>query len=107
MKIINTDFLVLGSGIAGLSFALKASALGKVSVITKAACAESNTRLAQGGIACVWDEHDDYKKHIDDTLIAGAGHCNVMAVEMMVKKAPEMIRELMNAGVHLDRQNNN
>lgn len=106
MKIINTDILVLGSGIAGLSFAIKASSLGKVSIITKAASAESNTRLAQGGIACVWDKEDDFKKHINDTLVAGAGHCNVEAVEMMVNKAPEMIRELINAGVHFDLQKN-
>ncbi len=105
MKIISTDVLVLGSGIAGLSFAIKAASFAKVAVITKSEIAESNTRYAQGGIACVLDDKDDFKKHIQDTLIAGAGHCNESAVEMMVTKAPEMIKELMNIGVEFDTNN--
>jgi len=99
MKKTKTDILILGSGIAGLSLAIKASSLGKVSVVTKAACSESNTRLAQGGIACVWDEQDNFLKHIEDTLTAGAGHCKREAVELMVKTAPQRIQELAELGV--------
>ena len=68
-----TDFLVLGSGIAGLTFALKASKYGKVTVITKAKLEDTNTHYAQGGIASVFSEPDNFEKHIQDTLIAGAG----------------------------------
>ncbi|MFI5221640.1 MAG: L-aspartate oxidase [Bacteroidia bacterium] len=100
MKKIETDILVLGSGIAGLSFAIKAASIAKIAVVTKAACSETNTRLAQGGIACVWDEQDNFEQHLQDTLIAGAGHCNKDAVKLIVSKAPEMIRELMKLGVH-------
>jgi len=71
-----TDFLVIGSGIAGLSFALKAAKHGKVSVVTKAAIEDSNTRYAQGGIAAVFSKPDNFEKHISDTLIAGAGICD-------------------------------
>lgn len=107
MKIINTDILVLGSGIAGLSFAIKAAELGKVCIATKAACAESNTRLAQGGIASVQGKDDSFKSHIQDTITAGAGHCDVSAVEMVVKKAPKMINELYEMGVKFNLSQNN
>lgn len=106
MKIVETDILVLGSGIAGLSFAIKASALGKVCIVTKAACAESNTRLAQGGIASVHSKEDSFKSHIQDTITAGAGHCDVTAVEMVVKKAPLMIKELSEIGVNFNHSPN-
>ena len=67
------DFLVIGSGVAGLSFALRAAAHGTVAVVTKKASAESNTNYAQGGIAAVMDPADSVEDHIQDTLVAGAG----------------------------------
>ena len=70
-----TDFLVIGSGIAGLTFALKAAKFGKVSVVTKAHLNDSNTKYAQGGIAAVFSEPDTVDKHIRDTIIAGGGCC--------------------------------
>ncbi len=107
MKNIETDVLVLGSGIAGLSFAIKAAELGSVCIVTKAASSNSNTWLAQGGIACVWDEKDNFNNHIQDTLLAGDGHCNVSTVETVVKNAPNMIRDLMSLGVHFNKETNN
>ncbi|NUM31391.1 MAG: L-aspartate oxidase [Bacteroidetes bacterium] len=107
MKTLKTDILVLGSGIAGLSFAIKAAKLGKVCIATKAACAESNTRLAQGGIASVQGKDDSFKSHIQDTLTAGAGHCDISAVEMVVKKAPKMIDELYQMGVKFNLSEKN
>jgi L-aspartate oxidase len=99
-----TDFLVLGSGIAGLTFALKASKFGKVSVITKAGLEESNTRYAQGGIAAVFGEPDNFEKHINDTLIAGDGCCDEAVVRMVVSEAPERIKDLIRLGVPFDRK---
>jgi L-aspartate oxidase len=99
-----TDFLVLGSGIAGLTFALKASKFGKVSVITKAGLEESNTRYAQGGIAAVFREPDNFEKHINDTLIAGDGCCDEAVVRMVVSEAPERIKDLIRLGVPFDRK---
>lgn len=107
MNKIETDILVLGSGIAGLSLAIKAASIGNVCIVTKAACIESNTRLAQGGIACVWDETDSFKKHIDDTLIAGDGHCNIIAVNTVVQNAPKMIQDLMSLGVKFNKNKDN
>jgi L-aspartate oxidase len=99
-----TDFLVIGSGIAGLSFALKASKFGKVSVVTKAGIEDSNTRYAQGGIAAVFSEPDNFEKHIKDTLIAGDGFCNEEVVRMVVEEAPERIKDLIELGVSFDRK---
>lgn len=98
-----TDFLVIGSGVAGLSFALKAASLGKVLVITKANKDESNTKYAQGGIAGVMSEIDSFEKHIDDTLIAGDGLCKEDIVRMVVEQAPLRIKELMDYGANFDR----
>jgi L-aspartate oxidase len=100
-----TDFLVLGSGIAGLTFALKASKYGKVSVVTKAKLDDTNTRYAQGGIAAVFSEPDNFKKHIRDTLIAGDGICNEEVVRLVVQEAPARIKDLIDLGVPFDKKN--
>lgn len=96
---IKTDYLVIGSGIAGLSFALKAARSGKVAIVTKKEIIESNTLYAQGGIASVWSHEDSFEKHIDDTLKAGDGLCNRDMVEMTIKQGPERIRDLIRWGV--------
>lgn len=93
-----TDFLVLGSGIAGLFFAIKASQIGEVIIVTKKDKSESNTNYAQGGIACVFDKDDKFEYHIEDTLKAGAGLCHKDVVEMVVKEAPKRIKELISLG---------
>ncbi len=98
-----TEFLVLGSGIAGLSFALKVAEFGKVILISKTSLEESNTKYAQGGIAAVTYEPDNIKKHVEDTLIAGDGLCNREIVEMVVKEAPAQIQQLIDWGVSFDR----
>lgn len=104
---MQTDFLVIGSGIAGLTYALKAAKHfpdKKVLVITKTNADETNTKYAQGGIAGVWDEaKDSFEKHIDDTLIAGDGLCNKDIVEIVVKEGPERIREIIEYGANFDK----
>jgi L-aspartate oxidase len=92
------DFLVLGSGAAGLSFALGAADHGTVAVVTKKASAESNTNYAQGGIAAVMDAHDSFESHVRDTLVAGAGLCDPAVVDLVVREGPERIRELQGRG---------
>jgi L-aspartate oxidase len=100
-----TDFLVIGSGIAGLSFALKAAKKGKVLVLTKVNTDETNTKYAQGGIAAVFDpETDSFEKHINDTLIAGDGLCDREIVEIVVKEGPDRIRGLIEYGANFDKQ---
>ena len=81
-----TDFLIMGSGIAGLSLSIKASALGSVAIVTKKETWESNTNYAQGGIAAVTDKTDSFDEHINDTLICGAGLCRKDVVEFVVKE---------------------
>ncbi len=98
-----TDFLVIGSGIAGLSFALKAAKHGKVCIVTKSNEDESNTKYAQGGVAVVIDKDDSYEKHIQDTLVAGDGLCIETIVEMVVKEGPERIQEIVNYGTNFDK----
>ena len=100
------DFLVIGSGIAGLSYALKVAEKGSVAVITKDELRESNTRYAQGGIASVMYPPDDYEQHVRDTMDAGDGLCKQDVVEMVVREAPEQIRQLINWGVEFDRKEN-
>jgi len=95
-----TDFLVIGSGVAGLSFALRVSTWGKVAVVTKKEIEESNTKYAQGGIASVWSQEDSFDAHIRDTLVAGDGLCHPDVVEMVVKNGPDRIRDLVNWGVN-------
>ncbi len=99
-----TDFLVIGSGIAGLTFALKAASFGKVAIVTKAELKDSNTMYAQGGIAAVFSEPDNFEKHINDTLIAGDGFCNEEIVRMVVQEAPDRIKDLIDIGVSFDRK---
>ncbi len=98
-----TDFLIIGSGISGLSFALKASRLGRVTLITKKRKLDSATNLAQGGIAAVLDPADSFAAHIEDTLNAGAGLCHQDVVRMVVENGPERIRELMALGVDFQK----
>jgi len=99
----NTDFLVIGSGIAGLSFALKASAHGKVLIITKAAADESNTKYAQGGIAAVTAATDSFEEHIIDTLQCGDGLCDEKAVRMVVSESKKRIEEIIEWGAQFDK----
>lgn len=97
------DFLVIGSGIAGLSFALKASKLGTVAIITKREIDNANTKYAQGGIASVTYPPDNFDKHIQDTLIAGDGICDLDAVKTVVQNAPLRIKELIELGTKFDK----
>lgn len=92
------DFVVIGSGIAGLTFATKAAKLGEVLILTKKRKADSNTNYAQGGIAAVFGKDDSFEKHITDTLNAGEGLCHSSAVEIMVRKGPRLVRELYDMG---------
>jgi L-aspartate oxidase len=100
---IETDFLVIGSGIAGLSFAIKIAEYGSVVVITKKEDKESNTNYAQGGIASVFAKSDSFDSHIDDTLKAGAGLCHAKKVKFMIEEGPEAIEELLQIGVEFSR----
>src|ERR1700756_2380195 len=95
---ITTDYLVIGSGVAGLTFALEASARGDVTIVTKRSADESNTKYAQGGIAAVLSSADSFEAHISDTLTAGAGLCHERTVEICVKEGPARIRALQDIG---------
>jgi len=103
---LKTDFLVVGSGIAGLNFALKAAKYGKVTVVTKKEIIESNTNLAQGGIAAATRKDDSVQLHIDDTLKVGCGLSNKRVVEILAENGPEAIRNLISFGVNFDKENN-
>src|ERR1022692_4630224 len=98
------DFAVIGSGIAGLSFALKAAKHGSVAVITKRKGADTNTAWAQGGIACVTSDEDTFALHVRDTLEAGAGLCDEAAVRTIITEGPQRIRELVDLGLHFDER---
>ena len=100
---MKTDFLVIGSGAAGLSFALKAAAHGHVTIVTKGRIEECNTNYAQGGICSVTYAPDSFEKHIHDTLVCGAGKCDREAVELVVRRAPELIRDLIAWGTRFDK----
>ena len=102
--IIDVDILVLGSGIAGLSCALKASKYGRVALVTKKSDTESNTNYAQGGIATVISPEDSFDLHIRDTLIAGAFLCHEDAVEILVKEGPVRVKELVDLGVRFSKE---
>src|SRR5689334_22619643 len=96
----DVDFLVIGSGIAGLTYALRTSQYGSTVILTKKNRAESSSNYAQGGIAGVMGEDDDISLHIQDTLIAGAGLCHEDAVRVLVTEGPERIRDLIALGAN-------
>ena len=96
--------MVVGSGIAGLTFALKVADYGKVCILTKAEASEGSTKYAQGGIAAVIYDSDSFDKHIQDTLIAGAGICDEETVRMTITEAPNRIRDLVQYGIHFDKR---
>lgn len=96
------DFIVIGTGIAGLSFALRAARHGRVAVMTKREALTSNTAWAQGGIACVTAEDDTFDSHLADTLDAGAGLCDDSVVRTIVSEGPERIQRLVDFGVEFD-----
>jgi L-aspartate oxidase len=93
------DFIVLGSGIAGLSFALKVAPRGRVAIVTKKHRAESNTNYAQGGIAAVTSKEDSVEMHVRDTLVAGAGLCNEKVVRTIIEEGPACVQELIDLGM--------
>jgi L-aspartate oxidase len=96
---IESDFLVIGSGIAGLSFALQAADNGSVAIVTKRDISESATKYAQGGIATVYSAEDSFDSHVEDTLVAGAGLCREDVVRMVIEEGPQTIRNLIEWGV--------
>ena len=106
MSTFNCDFLVIGSGIGGLSYALKVAEFGSVIVVTKAGLDETNTSYAQGGIAAVTYDPDTLEKHVQDTLVCGDGLCNEQVVRMIVEEAPAQINQLIQWGVKFDRKSN-
>ncbi|MCK4258574.1 MAG: L-aspartate oxidase [Halanaerobiales bacterium] len=103
---IYTDFLVIGTGIAGLYSAIHAHDHGNVMIVTKEKVEDSNTEHAQGGIAAVIDKEDSTQLHSADTIIAGAGLCNRSAVEVLVEEGPDRVRELIEMGTNFDRYQN-
>ena len=104
VKVFDSDVLVLGSGIAGLYTAIKASEHFQVTVLTKKTIEESNTEHAQGGIAVAIDEEDSPTLHFEDTLRAGAGLCDPLTVRILVEEGPTCVEELMGMGAQFDRQ---
>jgi L-aspartate oxidase len=102
-EIRKVDFLIIGSGIAGLSYALKVASFGNVCMITKSDQDESNTKYAQGGIAAVTYQPDSFEKHIHDTLVAGDGLCVEEVVKMVIAEAPERIKDLIEWGARFDK----
>jgi L-aspartate oxidase len=102
--VYHSDFLIIGSGIAGLSLALKAATCGSVTIVTKDSLPESNSAYAQGGIASVWSPEDSFAAHIQDTLVAGAGLCHAAVVEAVVRDGPARIHELITLGTNFSRR---
>jgi len=99
---VESDFLVLGSGIAGLTCALECARAGRVVLVTKDRLPESNSRYAQGGIASVWSPEDSFESHIADTLAAGDGLCHRDTVEVVVREGPDRVRDLIALGTNFD-----
>jgi L-aspartate oxidase len=98
------DFLVVGSGIGGLSFALKAAPHGRVAIVTKRSLDDSNTAWAQGGIAAVWSDDDSFESHVHDTLVAGCGLCDETVVRGVVEEGPRRVEDLIRLGVSFTRR---
>jgi L-aspartate oxidase len=103
MEAIESDFLVIGAGVAGLYAALRAAEHGSVCLLTKTSLSETNSAWAQGGIAAALDESDSPQLHREDTLRAGRGLCDERAVDVLVREGPQCIKELENLGVRFDR----
>ncbi|MDR2422975.1 MAG: FAD-binding protein, partial [Deltaproteobacteria bacterium] len=102
--ILKFDYLVVGSGIAGLSFALKAAKSGQVGILAKRSLTDTNTNLAQGGIAAVMGQDDLLEFHVQDTLASGGGLCRLETVQAVVEAGPRMIQELSEMGVPFTAQ---
>ncbi|WP_234569665.1 L-aspartate oxidase [Rhodohalobacter sp. 614A] len=100
-----TDYLIVGSGVAGLNAALEAAKYGEVLLVTKTSLDESSSYWAQGGVAAVLEGSDSYENHIKDTLEAGRGYCNPKAVEILVKEGSDRIKELIDDGMPFERKN--
>ncbi len=98
------DYVIAGSGLAGLYCAFLAAAHGKVALLTKCGITESNSYFAQGGIAAVTDENDAPSLHFDDTIVAGRGLCDYPSVNILVNEGPQRIQELIDAGMHFDME---
>jgi L-aspartate oxidase len=103
-EFVKTDFLIIGSGIAGLSFAIQAFEYGESTIITKKEMVMTNTNLAQGGIAAVFDKHDSFELHMNDTIRNGRGLCDVNAVKLLVQNGPKAINWLIQQGVEFDKK---
>lgn len=106
MKILDADYFIIGSGIAGLVSAIRLAESGRVLLVTKKNRADSNTNLAQGGIACVVASEDSFEEHVNDTLVAGAGLCNEAVVRAVVADGPRRIKELEELGIVFTEQLN-
>lgn len=104
--VVKSDFLVIGSGLAGLTFALKVAPYGRVVVVTKDRLPESATEYAQGGIASVWSPEDSFADHARDTIEAGAGLCHEDVVDLVVREGPLRVQELIRLGTRFDMKNN-
>lgn len=102
MSTYRSDVLIIGSGTAGLTLALKLSSFGKIILLAKQSAGDTNSSMAQGGISAVMSEEDSFESHVEDTLVAGAGLCKETVVRDYVEQAPERIKELANWGVHFD-----
>ncbi|MCK9555434.1 L-aspartate oxidase [bacterium] len=105
MNSVKTGMIVIGSGSAGLTAALHASAFGNVTIVTKSKIEESNTLHAQGGVAVSLSKDDSWEKHFEDTIFAGAGLCNRKSVEILVKEGVDRVNELIDLGANFDRHN--
>ena len=103
MSDLKFDFLIIGSGIAGLTYAIKVSEFGRVCIVTKNMIDDTATRYAQGGIAAVIEKMDSFDKHVSDTMIAGCGLNDRDIVEKVIVEGPKRIKELMNWGAQFDR----
>src|SRR6202162_5047143 len=104
IRMNQVDFVVIGSGVAGLSLSLQLAKHGSVAIVTKRGATDSNTAWAQGGVACVTSGEDSFDLHISDTLTAGAGLCDLEAVRTIVTEGPAAVQELMRIGVHFDER---